>query len=226
MKEELKSLGLDLFDQGIILTNGPFDFKFHEKHPNAPHSGIKVNLRFSPEGTLTNELTERIGNALYQVICEGQLQYDCIVGVPKAGNPLAKAVARLASVPLLSLEKEETEKRRMILPVIQGEYHQGWRVLIIDDVLVMAYSKFEAIEAVKGNGLAVVGIAVLIDWEHGGIDNLKAAGIPVLTGFKMTELLLLYLKEGKILPQEYQEAIDYLKAVKAYFGGFRRSNRV
>ena len=106
MKKELKNLGLDIFDKGTILTNGPFDFKFHEKHPNAPHSPIKVNLRPPPRGNLTDELTEQIGNALYQLSCESQIHYDCVVGVPKAGDPLAEAFAGLASVPLLSLKKE------------------------------------------------------------------------------------------------------------------------
>jgi orotate phosphoribosyltransferase len=213
----LEKLALDLFDKGIILTEGPFKFKLHEKHPNAPCPPIKVNVRFPPKGTLTNELVERIGNALYQLSCQNQLQYDCAVGVPKAGNPLAKVFARLASVPLLFLEKEETEKGRIILPVLRGEYQKGWRVLIIDDVVVMADSKFEAIAALKANGLRVVGVDVLVDWEHGGRDDLETAGILVLARFKMTELLLLYLKEGRISPEKYQEVMAYLKAIRGYF---------
>ncbi len=215
---ELKSLGLDLFDQGIMLTDGPFEFKLHEKHPDAPHPPVKINIRFPPKGTLTNELVERIGYALYQLSCENQLQYDCVVGVPRAGDPLAKTFARLASVPLLFLEKEEAEKGRMVLPVLRGEYQKGWRTLIIDDVVVMADSKLEAIAAVRTNELIVAGVEVLVDWEHGGRDDLEAAGFPALARFKMRELLSLYLKEGRILPEKYQEAIDYLRAIRTYFG--------
>lgn len=218
MDENLKGLVLDLFDRGSVRTEGPFKFKLHEKNPNAPRSPLYLNLRLPPKGVLTEELTERIGHALYQLSCENQLQYDCVVGVPKAGDPLTKVVARLASVPLLFLEKEETDKGRMVLPVLRGEYQKGWRALIIDDVVVMADSKFEAIAAVRANGLVVAGIEILVDWEHGGRDDLEAAGVPVLARFKMSELLSLYLKEGRISPEKYQEVTDYLRAIRTYFG--------
>lgn len=218
MDEELKELALTLIDKGLILTDGPFEFKLHEKNPNAPHSPIKLNLRFPPKGVLTWELTEQIGGAFYQLSCENQIQYDCVVGVPKAGDPFAKIFSRLTSVPLLLLEKEKTEKGRMVLPVLRGEYQKGWRVLILDDTVVMADSKFEAIGAVKANGLIVAGIEVLVDWEHGGKDDLEKAGFYVLSRFKMSDLLLLYLKEGRISPEKYQEVIAYLKAIRAYFG--------
>ena len=218
MNEKLKGLALDLFDKGIMLTDGPFEFKLHEKHPDAPYPPIKVNLRFPPKGTLTNELVERIGDALYQLSCENQLRYDCVVGVPKAGDPLAKVFARLASVPLLFLEKEEKESGRKVLPVLNGEYQKGWRVLIVDDVVVMADSKFEAITAVRANKLVVAGIEILVDWEHGGRDDLEKAGFRVISVFKMSDLLLLYLEERRISQEKYQEVMAYLKAIRAYFG--------
>ncbi len=218
MDEELKRLALAIFDKGLILTTGPFEFKLHEKHPNAPRSPIKLNLRFPPKGTLSWELVEQIGKVFYQLSCQSQVQYDCVIGVPKAGDPFAQAFSRLASVPLLILEKEETKKSRKVLPFLRGEYQQGWRVLIIDDTVVMADSKFEAIRAAVVNGLIVAGIVILVDWEHGGKDELEKAGFRVLSRFKMNELLLLYLREGRILPEKYQEVIDYLRVIRAHLG--------
>lgn len=218
MDEELRRLALELIDRGLILTEGPFEFKLHEKNPNAPRSPIKLNLRFPPKGALTEELVERIGNALYRLSCENQIQYDCVVGVPKAGDPFAKVFSRLASIPLLSLEKEETGKGRKVLPVLRGEYRKGWRVLIIDDTVVMADSKFEAIAAVRANSLRAAGVEVLVDWEHGGGDDLEKAGFLVFSVFTMSDLLLLYLKEGRISPEKYQKVMAYLKAIRVYFG--------
>ena len=218
MDEELKRLALDIFDKGLILTAGPFEFKLHEKHPDAPRSPIKLNLRFPPKGTLSWELVEQIGKVFYQLSCQSQVQYDCVIGVPKAGDPFAQAFSRLASVPLLTLEKEETKKSRKVLSFLRGEYQQGWRVLIIDDTVVMADSKFEASNAVIANGLVVAGIIILVDWEHRGKDELEKAGFFVLSRFRMSELLHLYLKEGRISPEKYKEVIDYLKAIRVYFG--------
>lgn len=218
MDEKLKGLALDIFDRGSIKTEGPFKFKLHEKNLDAPQSPLYLNLRFPPKGVLNEELVERIGNALYQLSRENQLQYDCVIGVPKTGNPLAEVVSRLAGVPQLFLEKEETETGRRVLPLLQGEYQKGWRVLIIDDVVVMADSKFEAIEAVRANGLIIAGILVLVDWEHGGKDDLEKAGFHISAVFKMNDLILLYLREGRISSEKYQEVIIYLKDIRVYFG--------
>ncbi len=215
---KLEKLALDLFDKGLILTTGPFEFKLHEKHPDAPRSPIKVNLRFPPKGMLNWELVKQIADALYQLTFEHQIQYDCVVGVPKAGDPLAQVFSRLASVPALTLEKEETEKGRMVMPVLRGEYQRGWRILIIDDTVVMSDSKFEAVNAVRVNGLVVAGIIVLVDWEHGGREKLEEAGFRVIPRFKMSELLDLWLRERRISLEKYQEVIAYVKAIRAYFG--------
>lgn len=218
MEDKLKGLVLDLFDRGSVRTDGPFKFKLHEKNPDAPRSPLYLNLRLPPKGVLTEELVEQIGNALYQVSCENQIQYDCVVGVPKAGDPFAKAFSRLTPVPQLFLEKDETEKGRIILPVLRGEYRKGWRVLIIDDVVVMADSKFEVIEAIRANGLIAEDVVVLVDWEHGGKNDLEKAGFRIISVFKMSDLLLLYLKERRISQEKYQEVMAYLKAIRAYFG--------
>lgn len=213
MGKKDRRLALDIFDAGLILTNGPFNFKFHERHPDAPKSPMKVNLR----GTIKPGLIEMIGNAFYRVVRDNSFNCDYVVGVPKAGDPLAKVVARKTAIPQLFLEKEEMGERRRILPHIRGEYQKGQHVLIIDDVVVMADSKFEAIEAAEANGLIVIGIAVLVDWEHGGKENLERFGYQTISIFKMSNLLYLYLKEGRISPAKYQETIDYLTTIRSYF---------
>lgn len=217
MDEELKRLALDIFDKGLILTDGPFEFKLHEQHPDAPRSPIKVNLRFPPKGALTWRLVERITAVLYQLVCKQQIQYDCVIGIPKAGDPFAQIFSKMASVPLLTLEKEETERGRKVLPILQGDYQKGWRVLIIDDTVVMADSKFEAVSAVKSNGLIVAAIVILVDWQHGGKDDLEKAGSRVVSRFQMSELLSLYLQKGRFSPEKYRQVVDYLTAIRMYF---------
>ena len=90
MEEDLERLALSLPDKRLLLYEGPFLFKLHEENPKAPRSPIKLNLRFPPKGNLTQESVEDIAAALYQLACQHQLQYDCVVGVPRAGEPFAK----------------------------------------------------------------------------------------------------------------------------------------
>ena len=217
MEEYLERLALSLVDRRLMLYNGPFQFKLHEKHPRAPHSPIKLNLRFPPKGNLTWQLVEEIAMAFHQVICQNELQYDCVVGVPRAGDSFAKVFSEIASVPLLTLQKEETNIKRRVLPILHGDYQKGWRVLVIDDTVVMADSKFEAIEALEANGLIMAAILVLVDWEHGGREDLRGAGYKVIPVFLMTELLTFWEKKLRISVKKYREVMTYLRAIRAYF---------
>ena len=217
MEENLGRLALSLVDKRLLLYEGPFQFKFHEEQPKAPRSPIKLNLRFPPKGNLTWQSVGEIAEVFHRVICQNELQYDCVVGVPRAGDPFAKVFSELASVPLLTLQKEETTTKRRVLPILEGKYQKGWRVLVIDDTVVMAGSKFEAIKALEDNGLIVAAVLVLVDWEHGGREDLKRAGYQVIPVFLMTELLTFYLKKLRISVKKYQEVMSYLRAIKAYF---------
>jgi len=218
MDEESKRLALVLFDKGLILFNGPFPFKLHEEYPDAPVSPVKLNLRLPPQGLLTPEIIEQIANALYVLSCQGQIQYDCVVGVPRAGNSLALAFSKLASVPFLSLEKEETGDKRRVLSTLHGRYQGGQRALILDDVVTSAASTFETINALEANDLLIAGIETVADWEHGGMDDLKTSGFLAKSLFTMRELVLLYLEEGRVTQGKYQEVMAYLKAIRRYLG--------
>lgn len=217
MKESLEKIALSLIDERLVSFEGPFRFKFHEKHPKAPHSPIKVNLRFPPEGKLTQESVGEIAKVFYQTICENQLQYDCVVGVPRAGEPFAEVFSRLAWKPFLTLQKKEDIFRRRILPIIEEKYQTGWRVLLLDDVVVMADSKLEAVQALEANGLVVVAILILVDWQHGGRESLEKAGYIVIPIFSMEELLTFWLRKWRISQKKFQEVTSYLQRVRAYF---------
>ena len=225
MDRKLKELALNIFDSGLVMTDGPFLFKLHEKHPGAPRSPIKFNLRFPLDGSLTWDMVNRVGDLYYHFLQQNQVRYDCVVGVPRAGVPFAQVVAGLASAPQLFLEKKETETKRTILPILQGEYERGWRVLVIDDVIVRAGSKIEAIEVLMAHGLIPKAVVVLVDWEHGGCDFLKACGLNVITVFKVGQLLSLYLKEKKISKEKHDEVIAYIRDVNSYLKEIRELNR-
>ncbi|MFC1663592.1 orotate phosphoribosyltransferase [Patescibacteria group bacterium] len=214
---ELEELALSLFDVGAIQFIENCEFKLHEKYPGAPRSPLYFNLRVPPKGNLNQRLLEQIGNALHQLSYQKQILYDCVVGIPKAGDPLAEVFSRLTSVPQLFLKKEETEKGRRVLPLLRGDYQKGQRVLIIDDVLVMADSKFEGIKAVIVNDLIVTDILVLIDWEHGGRNALEKAGFHVASLFKVSDLTTLYVKEQRISQEKQKDVMSYLEAINYYF---------
>lgn len=134
-------LALLIFGAGEIQF-GEFNFKIHETFPEAPKSPIKIVLRQPPQGKLSLEILHSIGRYLYKTVQQplSWLSYDCIVGLPRAGEPLAQGFwdASMKKPIILRLEKEEQENHRQILPVVSGDFKIGQKVLMIDDVITNA----------------------------------------------------------------------------------------
>ena len=99
---------------------------------------------------------------------------DRIAGIPYAGLPLAVAASLAGGVPLVYPRREEKAygtRRR-----IEGTFHAGERVVVIDDIVTDGASKLEAIEPLEAAGLVVEDLVVLIDREQGGRERLAAKG--------------------------------------------------
>ena len=99
---------------------------------------------------------------------------DRIAGIPYAGLPLAVAASLSSGIPLIYPRREEKAygtRRR-----IEGAYHPGERVVVIDDIVTDGASKLEAIEPLEAAGLVVEDLVVLIDREQGGRARLGAKG--------------------------------------------------
>ena len=192
--------------------------KMHEEHPDAPLSPIYINLRMPPKGVLTEETIEKIGTALYEETLGLGISFDHVVGLPKAGEPLARAFVKASGrkISLLRLKKEETERGRRILPVIHGKYNISESVLVIDDLITKADTKIEGIRALRYNGLAVNDCLVLVDHEQGGSEELLRVNVKLHVVFTMSWLLDLYVFEGLIAPQKREEVIDYQRKVEEY----------
>ena len=99
---------------------------------------------------------------------------DRIAGIPYAGLPLAVATSLAGGFPLIYPRREEKAygtRRR-----IEGAYHAGERVVVVDDIVTDGTSKLEAIEPLEAAGLVVEDLVVLIDREQGGRERLAAKG--------------------------------------------------
>lgn len=217
-----ESLAMLIFGAGGIQF-GEFTLKMHEKHPDAPKSPIYINLRGKPKGPLPQEILRAIGRNLFSYIHASSYyqSFDHIVGLPKAGEPIAEGFHDALGlyklqVSRLQLEKEETETGRQILPIIHGEYKPGDRVLMIDDMITAADTKLEGAKALRDNYLVVEHCLVLVDREQGGEVQLAEHGIRLHAVFTLTRLLDLYSREGLITWQMRQDVIDYRQRVEEY----------
>lgn len=220
MNAEQRALGLALYDIGCVLDrkrspdDKGFRLKLHEKHPNAPLSPFYLNLR-TPDnpkpGPLTPELVAEVGRRMWDMTRRQKLAYSYIAGVPRAGDPLAKSVANLSKRVWLPLTKEEADGKRTVGTVIEGKFDPGDVILLVDDLITKADSKLEAIAALKATGLKVTDVIVVVDREQGGPAELNARGYALHALFTITELLDLYVTEGRMTRAERADITTYLR---------------
>jgi uridine monophosphate synthetase len=99
---------------------------------------------------------------------------DRIAGIPYAGLPLAVAASLAGGFPLIYPRREEKAygtRRR-----IEGTFHPGERVVVIDDIVTDGASKLEAIAPLEAAGLVIEDLIVLIDREQGARERLAQKG--------------------------------------------------
>lgn len=200
-----------------------FLLKLHEQTPDAPLSTIFLNLR-TPDnpkpGPLTDEAIELAGRVLYRRATSALLGYDYVVGVPRAGEPLAQAFQAAATrdsreVSLLTLTKDDGGaggKRRVAGLAPGQDIRSGAIVLLIDDLITKADSKLEAINALTAAGLRVTDVLVLVDREQGGKDELRAHRVFLNAVFTLRGLLDFYVEAGTMLGVTRDEIVAYLAA--------------
>lgn len=202
-----EKLHLALFDLQKIKF-GAFRLKLHETNPDAPLSPIYLDIRNLPE-----EVYVLAADLLHELIVRQNVpDFDYVIGIPKAGDPIGSALAKAIGKPLLHIEKIEHEGGRKISTNIVDEFIKGKSVLLVDDLVTKAHTKKEAIESVEANGLKVAATLVLYDREQGGLEELNQEGRRVHAVSRLSGALDFFVREGKISPTKREEILIYIAA--------------
>ena len=81
---------------------------------------------------------------------------------------------------------------------INGIYHRGQKVILLDDVMTRGTSKELPILLLEGAGLTIASIIVLLDREEGGMGRFQKMGFDVRAFLKISDLLTYYEQTGKM----------------------------
>lgn len=96
--------------------------------------------------------------------------------------------------------------------VIEGEYHAGETIIVIDDLATTGESKFEAIAKLTGVGLIVKDVVVLIDRQSGAKESLAEAGFDLHAVLTISGLLDHWEKTGRIGKDKIEETRRFLRS--------------
>ncbi len=142
-----------------------------------------------------------------------KLQCERIAGIPYAAMPIATALSMISGKPMIYTRKEQKEYGTK--KSIEGEYKAGETVIVIDDLVTTAKSKFEAIEPITQAGLLVKDIIVLVDREQGGKEQLAEKGYTLHACIPLKKMLKLLLKENKLEREKYEEVLRFIEENRA-----------
>ena len=197
LPSHLTALADGLLDAGCIKF-GEFTLKSGLKSP------IYIDLRYIISFP---KLLETIGAAYLPLLKE--LNFKRIAGLPYAAIPIATAVSLQGNYPMIYPRKEV--KTYGTKAEIEGEYHTGETVVVIDDLATTGGSKFEAIEKLTGVGLVVKDVVVLVDRQSGAKESLEQAGYNLHTVLTITQLLDYWEENGKVSKEKIAETRTFLK---------------
>lgn len=136
------------------------------------------------------------------------LKFDRLAGLPYAAIPIATAISLAGDYPLIYPRKEA--KSYGTKAVIEGEYHPGESVVVIDDLATTGGSKFEAIEKLTLAGLLVRDVVVLVDRQSGAKESLAGAGFNLHAVFTIQEMLNHWEASGKVAAEQIAATREFL----------------
>lgn len=194
---ELSLLADGLLEAGCIKF-GEFTLKSGLKSP------IYIDLR---QIITYPTLLKQIAQAYLPVL--SILQFSRIAGLPYAAIPIATAISLAGNYPMIYPRKEA--KTYGTKAEIEGEYHAGETVVVIDDLATTGGSKFEAIEKLIGAGLFVKDVVVLVDRQSGAKESLEQAGYHLHAVLTITQLLDHWEANGKAAKEKIEETRKFLE---------------
>src|SRR5512147_328139 len=196
LDSQLASLADELLSAGCIKF-GSFTLKSGLQSP------IYIDLRLLVSRP---KLLAEVAQAYLPIV--SSLQFSRLAGLPYAAIPIATAISLAGNYPMIYPRKEA--KAYGTKAEIEGEYHAGEKVVVIDDLATTGGSKFEAIEKLTGAGLVVKDVVVLVDRQSGAKESLAQAGYSMHAVLTIGQLLEYWEENGKAEKDKIEETRKFL----------------
>jgi orotate phosphoribosyltransferase len=142
--------------------------------------------------TMHSEGQTLVGRLAWEALRTSGLAPDCVGGLTMGADPVAYSIAYTSwlsgrPVDAFSVRKQAKEHGRGRR--IEGCFSAGDRVVVIEDVITSGGSALDACAAVEAEGGKVLAVLAVLDREEGGRTKIESAGYPVMTLFRVSELL-------------------------------------
>jgi uridine monophosphate synthetase len=130
-----------------------------------------------------------------------KLNFDRLAGIPYGSLPTATGLALRLNCPMIFPRKEV--KAHGTRRVIEGNFHPGETVVVVDDILISGKSVMEGAEKLESAGLNVNDIVVFIDHEQGVKDRLQQNGYRGHAVLTISEITNTLYQAGRINDEQF-----------------------
>lgn len=142
-----------------------------------------VDLR---RATLHHEASPLIGRLLRELTAGWD--FDAVGGLTLGADPVATAVMHAPGRPIDSFVVRKEAKKHGMQRRIEGPGVEGRRVLVVEDTTTTGNSPLTAVDALRGAGAEVVGVATVVDRATGADDVIRAEGVEYRTLLGLDDL--------------------------------------
>ncbi|WP_340820577.1 orotate phosphoribosyltransferase [Methanolobus sp. WCC4] len=115
------------------------------------------------------------------------LELDAVGGVALGGVPLATALSLETDLPLILIRKSEKDYGtggRFV-----GDFREGSRIVLIEDVTTSGGSVMDAIKAIREAGAVVDRVITVVDRESGAEKGLADMGVKLVPLVRASDLI-------------------------------------
>jgi orotate phosphoribosyltransferase len=133
-----------------------------------------------------------IGPLALTALRETGWSVDAVGGLTLGADPISYAIAYASAVsdaPIRAFTVRKEPKSHGTGRLIEGPFHTGDRVVVVEDVITTGGSALRAVDAVRQAGGSVIGVLALVDRQEGGREALEAAGLSVLALTRATDIV-------------------------------------
>lgn len=182
---------------------------FRPEEPFLWASGIKSPVYCDNRLTLTApEVRNDVETSLMETILREYPGAEALMGTSTAGIAHAAITAHLMGLPMGYVRSGQKDHGRR--NQIEGRLEKGQKVVVIEDLISTAGSVIEVVEALRGAGAEVLGIASIFTYGmKKGADRLAAANVRSVSLTDFDTVAQAAADGGYIAPQDVARLLAF-----------------
>ena len=155
-------------------------------------------------------IRDYIKSELCNVVFEKYSNAEVIAGVATAGIAWGAMIADQLKLPFIYVRPKP--KEHGLSNQVEGEYSEGQKVVIIEDLVSTGKSSLQVVDVLKKEGLEILGMVSIFNYQfEAGREAFKQAGVDLFSLTDYSTLLQLAEKKGFIQPVQQEVLLNWRK---------------